>query len=54
MTSNRQTDTDKPQEIIDAKLSPATEAETILCAHCQRTATNGMKCKGICVVDSDY
>jgi hypothetical protein len=29
-------------------------AEKILCPHCQRTATNGNKCKGICVADSDY
>ena len=30
------------------------EAEKILCPHCQRTATNGINCKGICVADSDY
>ncbi len=29
-------------------------AETVLCPHCQRTATNGIKCKGICVADNDY
>jgi hypothetical protein len=29
-------------------------AEKVLCPHCQRTATNGKKCKGICVADSDY
>lgn len=28
--------------------------EKILCSHCQRTATNGIKCKGICVADNDY
>lgn len=28
--------------------------EEILCPHCKRTATNGIKCKGICVADSDY
>jgi hypothetical protein len=26
----------------------------ILCNHCQRTATNGIKCQGICVADSAY
>jgi 2-isopropylmalate synthase len=26
----------------------------VLCPHCRRTATNGLKCKGICVADSDY
>ncbi|MDJ0736886.1 MAG: hypothetical protein QNJ47_22935 [Nostocaceae cyanobacterium] len=30
------------------------EKEKILCSHCQRTATNGIKCKGICVADNDY
>jgi hypothetical protein len=28
--------------------------EKVLCPHCQRTATNGIKCKGICVADNDY
>jgi hypothetical protein len=30
------------------------ETEKVLCPHCLRTATNGIKCKGICVADSDY
>jgi hypothetical protein len=34
--------------------SPQTEADQILCPHCRRTANNGIKCKGICVADSDY
>jgi len=33
---------------------PEKEEEKILCRHCKRTATNGIKCKGICVADSDY
>lgn len=32
----------------------ATNPEKILCPHCKRTATNGIKCRGICVSDSDY
>ena len=28
--------------------------EKILCNHCRRTATNGIRCLGICVADSDY
>ena len=28
--------------------------EPVLCPHCRRTATNGIKCKGICVADNDY
>ena len=28
--------------------------EPILCPHCLRTKSNGIKCKGICVAESDY
>ena len=28
--------------------------EKILCPHCLRTATNGIKCRGMCVADDDY
>ena len=28
--------------------------ERILCQHCQRTASNGIRCLGMCVADSDY
>jgi len=28
--------------------------EEILCPHCLRTASNGIKCQGICVADSGY
>lgn len=28
--------------------------DPILCEHCQRTASNGIKCKGICVADNNY
>jgi hypothetical protein len=30
------------------------DQEPILCRHCKRTAHNGIKCKGMCVADSDY
>jgi cyclopropane fatty-acyl-phospholipid synthase-like methyltransferase len=29
-------------------------SDPILCPHCLRTASNGIKCKGICVADNDY
>ncbi len=32
----------------------STQSEPILCPHCLRTGSNGIKCKGICVADSDY
>ena len=50
MTSESQTEKDKSQ----AKNDPQTDNEKILCPHCKRTATNGIKCKGICVADDDY
>tara|TARA_B100000579_G_scaffold370088_1_gene331925 strand:- start:505 stop:687 length:183 start_codon:yes stop_codon:yes gene_type:complete len=28
--------------------------EKILCNHCGRTSTNGIRCLGICVADNDY
>ena len=28
--------------------------EKILCNHCGRTTTNGIRCLGICVADNDY
>ncbi len=28
--------------------------EKILCEHCQRTSSNGIRCMGMCVADSDY
>ena len=30
------------------------QTEKVLCPHCLRTASNGIKCKGMCVADSDY
>jgi NMD protein affecting ribosome stability and mRNA decay len=49
---NFQTDKEKPEVTTSTNITP--EAEKILCPHCQRTATNGIKCKGICVADNDY
>ncbi len=30
------------------------DKENILCKHCKRTTSNGIRCLGICVADSDY
>jgi len=38
---------------INRKINQAKES-VVLCDHCQRTATNGIKCQGICVADSAY
>ena len=34
--------------------SQAPAEERILCQHCRRTASNGIRCLGMCVADSDY
>ena len=28
--------------------------DTILCNHCKRTSSNGVRCLGMCVADNDY
>ena len=54
---------DKTTEKDSKKDSPKTpkkdlksesQPSPILCRHCLRTATNGIKCQGICVADSNY
>ena len=30
------------------------EKDKILCNHCMRTSSNGIRCMGICVADNDY
>lgn len=35
-------------------LSFEKKLDPILCPHCLRTATNQIKCKGICIADNDY
>ena len=30
------------------------QVEKILCNHCGRTTSNGIRCLGICVADNDY
>ncbi|BCL39036.1 Zn ribbon-like protein [Nostoc sp. MS1] len=54
MTAKVQNENNKSQVSNDLNINQQTENEKILCPHCLRTATNGIKCKGICVADSDY
>ena len=30
------------------------DKEKILCNHCKRTSSNGIRCMGICVADNEY
>ena len=40
----------------EAAGGPQLEAQDdrILCNHCRRTASNGIRCLGMCVADNDY
>ncbi|AFZ24226.1 hypothetical protein Cylst_1980 [Cylindrospermum stagnale PCC 7417] len=54
MNEKLQTEKDKLQASTNIEINKETETEKVLCSHCQRTATNGIKCQGICVADNDY
>ena len=30
------------------------DKEKVLCNHCKRTVSNGIRCMGICVADNEY
>ena len=51
---------DSKQELISPEVNDSTKInlssikDTILCNHCKRTATNGIRCLGMCVADNDY
>ena len=51
---------DSKQKFISVKLQNSSKnnlplnKDFILCNHCKRTASNGIRCMGICVADSDY
>ena len=51
---------DSTQKIIsfkgqnNSKFDLTVEKDPILCNHCRRTASNGVRCLGMCVADNDY
>lgn len=50
---------DSKKEFINLKVqnnkkSWLSSKELILCKHCKRTASNGIRCLGMCVADNDY
>ena len=51
---------DAKQELINfndqnnLKVNLPKEKDPILCKHCKRTASNGVRCLGMCVADNDY
>ena len=42
----------KDQNNLKNNLS--SEKDPILCNHCKRTVSNGIRCLGMCVADNDY
>jgi len=38
----------------NSKINLTSDKDPILCNHCKRTATNGVRCLGMCVADNDY
>ena len=51
---------DSAQELIsfqdqnNSKTNSPLDKDPILCNHCKRTASNGVRCLGMCVADNDY
>jgi len=51
---------DSTQDLIsikgqnNSKIKLSSENDPILCNHCKRTASNGIRCLGMCVADNDY
>ena len=37
----------------NSKINLTSEKDPILCNHCKRTASNGVRCLGMCVADND-
>ena len=51
---------DSRKELISLKdnknsdINLSSKKDPILCNHCKRTASNGVRCLGMCVADNDY
>ena len=52
--SEKSINTMLPNKIIQHIQTIEKKEENILCKHCLRTASNGIRCMGICVADNDY
>ena len=56
----RMTLSDSTQKLIsfkdqnNSKINLTSEKDPILCKHCKRTVSNGVRCLGMCVADNDY
>ena len=38
----------------NSEINLTSKKDLILCNHCKRTASNGVRCLGMCVADNDY
>lgn len=38
----------------NSKINFTSKVDTVLCKYCKRTASNGIRCLGMCVADNDY
>ena len=38
----------------NSEINLSSNKDPILCNHCKRTASNGVRCLGMCVADNDY
>ena len=38
----------------NSQIKLTAEKDPILCIHCKRTSSNGVRCLGMCVADNDY
>jgi len=51
---------DSNKELISSKVKQSSninlssKKDPILCNHCKRTRSNGIRCLGMCVADNDY
>ena len=60
MMTPRMSLSDSKQELIslniqnNSKIKLTSKKDRILCNHCKRTASNGVRCLGMCVADNDY
>ena len=43
-----------PSHLQNKKNHCSLNNDAILCNHCKRTASNGIRCLGMCVADNDY
>ena len=41
-------------EVSNKNSNKENNDQNILCKHCLRTSSNGIRCMGICVADNDY